>query len=180
NERRRAGPVLLADDQQHKTVSFYQRLIEAILITTAQDVGKFVYEGPLFSMTYDVNEDQEVTFTVHVPEPPLRRGDIPVGVYLSLGPYPLRSATGFTYSLDFDEAGTDALHWRVELDRFLRNTGLMDHDEVYPSDPSQDWDLTVLTYQSGDSISTNFQNAKIEFKRVAAGVTLGNYVFEFH
>ncbi|KAF4683549.1 hypothetical protein FOZ60_009000 [Perkinsus olseni] len=86
---------------------------------------------------------------------------------ISLGPYPLRSVTGFTYTLGFDKTGPDALDWRVELDRFFRNTGLMDYDKFYPSAPSQEWDLTVLTYTSGHSIVTNFQEEKVELKRVA-------------
>ncbi|EER01130.1 hypothetical protein Pmar_PMAR001450 [Perkinsus marinus ATCC 50983] len=116
-------------------------------------------------MTYDVNMDHEVTFSIYVPKPPRHRGDIPKPASISLGPYFLRSATGFTYYLDFGKPGPGGYHWRVELDRFLRNTGLMESDKVYPSDPSQEWDLTVLT--STSTITTNFQKKRIEFKKVA-------------
>ncbi|KAF4688014.1 hypothetical protein FOZ60_003237 [Perkinsus olseni] len=148
------------------TTSFRKRELRFLRVTPTLTPGEYVYEGPLFTMTYDVNEDHEVTFSIYVPEPPLRRGDIPQAASISLGPYPLRSVTGFTYTLGFDKAGPDALDWRVELDRFFRNTGLMDYDESYPSAPSQEWDLTVVTYTSGHSIVTNFQEEKVEFKRV--------------
>ncbi|KAF4683065.1 hypothetical protein FOZ62_004902 [Perkinsus olseni] len=149
------------------TTSFRKRELRFMRVMPTLTPGEYVYEGPLFTITYDVNKDHEVKFSIYVPVPPLHRGDIPQAASISLGPYPLRSATGFTYYLDFGKPGPGGYHWRVELDRFLRNTGLMGSDKVYPSAPSQEWDLTVLTYTSGHSIVTNFQEEKVEFKRVA-------------
>ncbi|EER07804.1 hypothetical protein Pmar_PMAR022011 [Perkinsus marinus ATCC 50983] len=147
------------------TTSFRKRELRFMRVMSTLPPGKYVYKGPLFSMTYDVNMDHEVAFSIYVPKPPHHRGDIPKPASISLGPYFLRSATGFTYYLDFGKPGPGGNHWRVELDRFLRNTGLMESDKVYPSDPSQEWDLTVLT--STSTITTNFQKKRIEFKRVA-------------
>ncbi|KAF4688018.1 hypothetical protein FOZ60_003241 [Perkinsus olseni] len=170
----------LHDDHSHLSFDDWYNTIKFLLanagLVEPENLNPLaeIQPGDLATLTYYGKNsittsfrERELRFLRVTPTLTPGEGDIPQAASISLGPYPLRSATGFTYYLDFGKPGPGGYHWRVELDRFLRNTGLMGSDKVYPSAPSQEWDLTVLTYTSGHSIVTNFQEEKVEFKRVA-------------
>ncbi|KAF4740610.1 hypothetical protein FOZ63_014113, partial [Perkinsus olseni] len=82
------------------SVSTLLLFAQALVICTAQDVGRFGHMESFFNMYYDVNENKEATLTVEVPRPLHGRGDIPQREEFTYGPHPLRKKGG-SYTIDF-------------------------------------------------------------------------------
>ncbi|KAF4658241.1 hypothetical protein FOL46_007053 [Perkinsus olseni] len=147
--------------------------LQALLITMAQDVGKFVHRAGDYRITYDVDENHEVTFTFWT-----FTFEVGPGEEFTHGPYSLSAARSSTYAIDFDGTRASAHDWYKSIERLLLKNYVIDYDHPEPYGGIQPGDLTVLTYTSGDSISSKFRREVIEFTRVAAKLTLGKYVFK--
>ncbi|KAF4726111.1 hypothetical protein FOZ62_018674, partial [Perkinsus olseni] len=96
--------------------------------------------------------------------------------FFSGGPYPLRKEEGFTYTIDFENSGKTSDDWHDEPEVFLRDTGILEHNETYSDDDQSP--LTTFTYASGDDISTHFASQNITFLRVGRDLVAGKYVYE--
>ncbi|KAF4697608.1 hypothetical protein FOZ60_004503 [Perkinsus olseni] len=144
-----------------------------LVISTAQDVGRFAFEYPFVEIFYDVNEEKEVTLTFDVPRRILdahRVGKLVSGHH-ELGPYPLRKKEGSTYTIDFENSGITSGDWDQSVETFSRNTGILPFDSpYYPGD------LTTLTYVSGDSFSVNFHREELLFLRLERRLT--EYIYK--
>ncbi|KAF4654348.1 hypothetical protein FOZ61_008326 [Perkinsus olseni] len=154
-------------------VSTWLLFAQALVISTAQDIGRFAYEESFFNMYYDVNEDKEVKLTVEVPRPRHGRGDIPPSVDQAFGPYPLRKEEGFTYTIDFKKSGISRDDWDQSIETFLRDNGVLEHD-----DPFNPGDLATLTYTSGDEFFVNLGDEELLFLRVGRDLVPGEYVYK--
>ncbi|KAF4684995.1 hypothetical protein FOZ63_005573 [Perkinsus olseni] len=146
---------------------------QALVISTAQDVGRFSYEESLFNMYYDVNENKEVTLTVEVPRPRHGRGDIPKSAHQAFGPYPLRKEEDFIYTIDFEHSGITSDDRDQSIETFLRNNGVLGPEDLfYPGD------LDTLTYTSGDAFSVDLRGEPVRFFRVGRDLSPGEYVYK--
>ncbi|KAF4687655.1 hypothetical protein FOZ60_003624 [Perkinsus olseni] len=145
----------------------------ALITSSGQDVGRFAYNESLFSMHYDVNENREVSLTVVVPNPRSGRGDITPSAGLTLGPYPLRTVEGFSYTVVFGnrEEADDGLHTRLET--FLRYSGVLE-----PGDTFISGDLTTLNYTSADSFVVNLRGQHVLFIREGRNLSPGKYDYK--
>ncbi|KAF4683542.1 hypothetical protein FOZ63_029685 [Perkinsus olseni] len=153
-------------------------LAQVLVISTAQDVGTFLHETPLFKMFYAVNEEHEATLTVVVPSVLVTRGDKTFEAYFNRGPNPLRKVEDFTYTVDFDSSESASDDWHEALETFLVNTGVLESDETYSPDDTQPRPLTTLTYTSGDEFSVNFRGEEILFLRLGRNLVPGEYVYK--
>ncbi|KAF4651644.1 hypothetical protein FOZ61_010316 [Perkinsus olseni] len=159
-----------------------------VIVTTAQDVGKFVHETADYRITYDVDENHEATFTFWVPSPPGRWSPDGTSNSSSVvrqppeefthGAYPLSKTDTFTYAIDFDGSRASAHAWYKSIERLLLRNNVIDYDDSELYGGIQSGDLTVLTYTSGDSFSTSFRDEEIRFMRVGGSLTPGEYVFK--
>ncbi|KAF4684997.1 hypothetical protein FOZ63_005575 [Perkinsus olseni] len=159
-------------------VSTWLLFAQALVISTAQDVGRFAYEESFSNMYYDVNENKEVTLTIDVPEARQRRGDIPKGAHRAFGPYPLRKEEGFTYTIDFEKSGITSDDWYESLDIFLSNSGVIKPGEPFDHEGDQPPPLATLHYSSGDGFSVNMGAREIYCSRVGRDLLPGKYVYK--
>ncbi|KAF4723531.1 hypothetical protein FOZ63_004783 [Perkinsus olseni] len=151
---------------------------QLLVITTTQDVGKFVHREAFFNITYDVNEEGQImiSFTSMAPPPPGSPAGTPpdfqgnyFGYYsLSRVRGPLTLDRGHTYAVGPD---ADVGSWYGSFAHQLRRADAERAHE--PLAGIQTGDLTTLTYTSGDSFTTEFRNETIEFMRVAHSFTPG-------
>ncbi|EER04410.1 hypothetical protein Pmar_PMAR029071 [Perkinsus marinus ATCC 50983] len=168
------------------SVSTWLIAAQALNITAAQDVGRYVYQNGAYRITYDVNEEHQVKFTFWVPPPPgtwspdgfIYTFPIGPGEEFTHGPYSLSELGSSTYAIDFDGAKASARDWYKSIERLLLRNSVIHHDPNVPYGGIQSGDLTVLTYTSGDSISTSFRDEDIDLMRVGGELTPGEYVFE--
>ncbi|KAF4737443.1 hypothetical protein FOZ62_026426 [Perkinsus olseni] len=159
-----------------------------VIVTTAQDVGKFVHETADYRITYDVNENHQATFTFWVPSPPGRwspdRSSYSFSVVrqppeeFTHGPYLLSKTDTSTYAVEFDGSRASAHDWYKSIERLLLRNNVIDNDHPERYGGIQPGDLSVLTYTSGDAFSTSFQNEEIKFMRVGGSLIPGEYVFK--
>ncbi|KAF4718911.1 hypothetical protein FOZ63_029101, partial [Perkinsus olseni] len=152
------------------------------LVTRAQDVGDFTHKGSFYTMTYKVNEDEQVTFDLDVPRVRV------TGNALKFGPYPLQYAPirrhSNTYRIDFDKSNIScsskaALEWYWET--FFKNNGIIDVDGPYlPA--AGDIHLCYLTVlmilPSYHGITTDFRNRLHKLKRKGYAAVTGMCVYE--
>ncbi|KAF4744843.1 hypothetical protein FOZ63_010524 [Perkinsus olseni] len=159
-----------------------------VIVTTAQDVGKFVHETEDYRITYDVDENHEATFTFWVPPTPGRWSPDGKTYTFSIfrqppeefthGPYSLSKTDNFTYAIEFGGPRASAHDWYKSIERLLLKNYVIDNDHSEPYGGIQAGDLTILTYTSGDSFSTSFRSEEIRFMRVGGTLTPGEYVFK--
>ncbi|KAF4662568.1 hypothetical protein FOZ61_002355 [Perkinsus olseni] len=154
------------------SVSAWLLLAQVLVISTAQDVGRFAYKGSYFKMYYDVNEKKEVTLTVEVIKPLYVIDAIPGVAVRSFGSYPLRKDEGFTYTIDFENSGITSADWHQSIYGFIVETVLFVPDRFYPAD------LTTLTYLTGDAFSVDLRGEHARFLRVGGDLSPGEYVYE--
>ncbi|KAF4720335.1 hypothetical protein FOZ62_027989 [Perkinsus olseni] len=150
---------------------------QLLVITTAQDVGRFVHRGGVYNITFDVNEEGETTIgsSAWAPAEPGSGSPHllpPRWLWASSGPYSLERIGDNIYHVDFGRSARTCygnIAWQ------LKEAGVAKADE--PLAGIQDGDLATLHYTTGDSFTTNFRNEEIEFVRVAHSLTPG--VFEY-
>ncbi|KAF4682274.1 hypothetical protein FOZ63_002666 [Perkinsus olseni] len=154
-------------------VSAWLLSAQVLTICTAPDVGRFRYQGPFFSLYYDVDEDKKVTHRVEVPKPKYDTRDIPTGQHYVRGPYALRKVTNFTYTIDFEASGITSAYWQQSVENFLRSTGVLESDETY-----YPGDLATLHYTGGDELFVNLGGEEIHLMRVGRRLVPGEYVYK--
>ncbi|KAF4709892.1 hypothetical protein FOZ62_018941, partial [Perkinsus olseni] len=110
--------------------------------------GTFTHDAGRWKMIFDINKDSNVVLTFEVP------GKEPfVGV-----PFPL-SGGPLTYTLDDQGSFEAGLFEGVTL-WYIGIRSLLPEADISPAD------LSVLTFEAFDFLSTTFEGRKIEFKRV--------------
>ncbi|KAF4753576.1 hypothetical protein FOZ63_017550 [Perkinsus olseni] len=153
----------------------------ALVISTAQDVGRFAYEDSLLNMHYDINENHEVTLTVEVRAPRLvrgGRGDVPAAGHRNLGPYPLRKVEDFIYTIDFENSGITSDDWHESVENFLRSVGVLDLEDPFDHERDQPPPLATLHYTSGDDFFVNLGEEELLCMRVGRELLPGEYVYK--
>ncbi|KAF4683462.1 hypothetical protein FOZ60_009051 [Perkinsus olseni] len=148
---------------------------QLLVITTAQDVGRFVHRGGVYNITYDVNEEGQIFFGFTSTAPPLPGS--PAGTpprYLGnyYGLYPLSKVGDNTYAVG---PRADVASWYGAITDQLQQLGVAKAHE--PLAGIQSGDLTTLTYTSGDTFTSNFRNETIEFKRIPYGLIAGEFEY---
>ncbi|KAF4707182.1 hypothetical protein FOZ63_029043 [Perkinsus olseni] len=158
---------------------------QLLVITTAQEVGRFVHVTGAHKMIFDVNAEGEakLTFTSLFPPPP----GSPEGTLSRywgnfFGPYSLSKVQpsrecylqleDSTHTYTFDLGNNSRISY-LTIAAHLKQAGVADE----PLAGIQPDDLTTLTYTSNDVFTTEFRNETIEFMRVAESFTPG--VFEY-
>ncbi|KAF4689817.1 hypothetical protein FOZ60_001089 [Perkinsus olseni] len=168
------------------SVSTWLIATQALHIAAAQSVGRYAHETRDYRITYDVNEEHQVYFTFWVPPPPGKWSPDGSTFIAPLGPgkefapgqYSLSEMGNHTYAIDFDGTRKSTHDWYKAIEHLLLRNKIIDYDPNVWYGGIQAGDLTVLTYTSGDSISTTFRNEDIDFMRVGGELTPGEYVFK--
>ncbi|KAF4680342.1 hypothetical protein FOZ63_023066 [Perkinsus olseni] len=145
---------------------------QLLVISTAQEVGKFVHRSGFYDITWNVNEERQAMIEFTSIGPPLPGS--PEGT----SSFNLVNRHGF-YSLSKVGANTYAVGSAASLHKLIAHQ-LRQADAARAHEPLagiQPEDLTTWTYTSGDGFTTGFRGETIEFMRVAESVTPG--VFEY-
>ncbi|KAF4689484.1 hypothetical protein FOZ63_031720 [Perkinsus olseni] len=146
-----------------------------VVVTTAQDVGSFIYRADGLYMTYEVNEDHEVQVRCLVYGRPDRPPRAPVDYLFGL--YPLSRVGGFSYIIEFKEGLPSVDDWYEFIGTNLIAAGWIEPDDSHQPAGILPGDLTKLTYKSGDSFSTSFRNKEVLFSRVTRSLIPGKFVY---
>ncbi|KAF4681437.1 hypothetical protein FOZ60_012089 [Perkinsus olseni] len=130
-----------------------------VVVAAFTRTGTFVHDAGRWKMTFDIDKDNNVVLTFEVP------GKEPfVGM-----PFPLSGGPG-TYTL-VDEVVLEAGLFEGVTLWHIGIRSLLPEADISPAD------LSVLTFEAFDFLSTILEGRKIEFKRVEHDPTPG--VFEY-
>ncbi|KAF4657829.1 hypothetical protein FOZ61_004666 [Perkinsus olseni] len=147
---------------------------QLLVITTAQPYGNFVHRSGVYNITYRVDEQGQALFgfaSTAPPPPGSPPGTPPRHLGNHFGPHPLSTAGDNTYG--FDLSRISVMSWYESIKFQLQEAGDAKADE--PLAGIQTGDLTTLTYTADDTLTTNFRNEVIEFKRVPYPLIPGEF-----
>ncbi|KAF4684353.1 hypothetical protein FOZ60_007952 [Perkinsus olseni] len=94
-------------------------LVPVAILTEAQHFGTFVHETAFYTMTYDVEENYEVTFGFNVTVQPSELYPDAESSSFEIGPFSLRRVHRDAFTVDFEGQEDSLRNWYLSMEKAL-------------------------------------------------------------
>ncbi|KAF4724125.1 hypothetical protein FOZ62_032204 [Perkinsus olseni] len=154
-------------------------LVSVVIITEAQHFGTFVHETAFYTMTYDVEENYEVTFGFNVTVQPSELYPDAESSSFKIGPFSLKRVHQDAFTVDFEGQEDTRRDWYLSMEKALIAGRLVSQpSSQYPPLDMSLGDLTTITYKDADTLLTTFQKGRMNFRRTTHSPRPGRFLYQ--